>query len=232
MGLKDILFGSAPGVTSKTQDLLTPQQLDALQGLIPQLQAGVLGNGYQGASLASLEQLSQQSLTGAGAAADERLNKIISGQETSTEEFNKFFDVGVQNPALRDFQEQVLPSIGRSYGGSNFFGSERSRADDLARRNLLESLTQERARGALAERTQGRQDAISAIGALSNERQSKVSAAEATARERAARVALLLEALGLRTKENTNIASGGSTGLLQGFLSGAGEAYGKSLGGP
>lgn len=225
MSFGDILFGSAPSVSKHTDQILTPQQMQALRGLIPQLQSGVLGEGYQGASLAALEQLSQQSLTGAGAIADEKLASIINGKDSTTEAFNKYFDTNVQNPALQNYEEQIKPAISRSYGGSNFFGSERINQDNYASKALIDSLTAARAKGALDEKHLATDESLKGIQSLSELLKTKTGVLAETGKERAVRIQQLLQALGLQTKETTYVTTGGSSGLLSGVLDGAVGAY-------
>lgn len=55
-----------------------------------------------------------------------------------------FFRTNIREPALQGFEEDVLPRIGRSFGGANFFSGERAQADTRAREDLLEALTRSR----------------------------------------------------------------------------------------
>lgn len=73
--------------------------------------------------------------------AQQALAQILSG---NPQDFEKFFKASVQDPAIRQFQEQVLPQISRKFA-NQFFGSDRQRADQLATRDLLRSLTEARA---------------------------------------------------------------------------------------
>ena len=66
--------------------------------------------------------------------------------------FNNFYDTNVRDPLLEDFQENVLPGIGRKFATSGFYGSDRIRSDDLAREDLLDELVKGRANLALQDR--------------------------------------------------------------------------------
>lgn len=70
-------------------------------------------------------------------------------------DFDEFFRRGVQDPALRQFNEEVLPGIASRTAPSNFFGSERLRAESDAISDLGQFLGEERGRLAFEDR--GRQ---------------------------------------------------------------------------
>jgi len=125
------------------------QQVDLLSQLstLFQQQAG------QGARERAL-QVSPEANVAAGAAfaqqqqaqtlspeAQQALEQMLSG---TPQQFEEFFQKAVQEPALQQFNEQVLPMIARQYA-AQFFGSDRERADMLAQRELIRALTQARA---------------------------------------------------------------------------------------
>ncbi len=242
MGILDTLFGESPSTETFDLSTLTPEQQRLFrETLVPFLgrpisEAGAAVPGMsalESTSLAGLEQLAKDLVSGQGAEgglrrqATSAVGDILSQGPT---DFEDFFQTTVRDPALRDFEEDVLPRIGREFGGNQFFGTERISADEAAREDLLESLT--RARSDLAFRTRESDtqsrlqaaglssqigtsgDLISLLGAGALPRNIEL---QRLAREDK-RVAQLLEALGLQAKENVVVASGGTEGIAGDLL--------------
>ena len=182
MGFLDFLFGEGPSVETQTLPTLSPEQQNALNKLLGELSGGT-GRGaprrFGGDVNVDPSELSQLSLSGleerAMALSDpnreseifsqssDTLMKLLDfeGQNAGVEDF---FNTTIRDPSLKSFRETVLPQIGRDFGGANFFGSERQRADTEAREDLLTGLT--RSRGDITFRADqaNRDRAIQALG--------------------------------------------------------------------
>ncbi|MGH9856874.1 MAG: hypothetical protein ACRD4B_03420, partial [Acidobacteriota bacterium] len=168
--IKDQLIGTPNDFDLFPTTTLTPEQQRALRDLFgffreegsggfkpPEFQGGfdIAQNPTSSLSLQGLSALASgqggptggggEGTTGTGlqAGAEQLLTTLMDfeGSRTGTEEF---FQTNIQDPALKEFEETVLPSVGRSFGGANFFSSERREADALAREDLLDALTQSR----------------------------------------------------------------------------------------
>lgn len=182
MGFLDFLFGEGPSVETQTLPTLTPQQQSSLDDLLRQLSGGTERGAprrFEGDVNVEASELSQLSLAGLeeralaladpnreseilGASTDTLLKLLdFEGQQAGVEDF---FTTNIRDPALKSFRETVLPQIGREFGGANFFGSERQRADAEAREDLLTGLT--RSRGDITFRAEqaNRDRAIQALG--------------------------------------------------------------------
>ena len=266
MGLGDILFGDSPSTTTEATPTLTNEQRRLLDTL---LRSGIRGagerdilgfdqflpaTGREGApqltSLAALEEVALNRATGQSE-SDQALSSILRGEKTGEGAFDDFFETNIQTPAVENFQETVLPQIGRRFGGSEFFGSERRKADQDASSDLLRFLTAERARGELEERQFDINTLLEAVG-LAQERdisgrELDLEAAIALNEQERANFITEFEKFfaeqGLRGEEfnqllaliqtpafeNIVFNDPGSSGLVQGFLSGGNlaGAFGK-----
>ena len=92
--------------------------------------------------------------------AQAALAQMLSGEP---QQFEEFFQKAIQEPALQQFNEQVLPMIARRFAGQ-FFGSDRERADLLAQRELLRALTEQRARLAFDAQQRALERQAQAVG--------------------------------------------------------------------
>ncbi len=121
-------------------------------------------------SLAGLENLAAggaQTGTPATRQATGSLQSIL-GAETGQAAFEDFFQTNIQQPALRDFQRDVLPAISRGTAATGFFGDARERADARAQEELLNALTKARSAGALQTRDADRAAQIAAASGIGN----------------------------------------------------------------
>jgi len=166
-----------------TMDTLTPFQKEQLNALIAKL-SGATPRTFGGDPNVAMSDLGQISLAGlenrALELSDPNFQTALNKQETDTlmqlldfegqqGNVNEFFNTNIRDPALESFQEEVLPSIGREFGGNNFFGSERRTADQRASEELIDSLTRSRADINFQERESSRNRALQALG-LSTDR--------------------------------------------------------------
>ena len=182
MGFFDFLFGEGPSVDTQTLDTLTPEQQQALNSLLSQLSGGT-GRGaprrFEGDPNVEASDLSQMSLAGLeeralalsdpnrqndiALASTDTLLKLLDF-ETQQAGVNEFFDTNIRDPALESFREDVLPGIGREFGGANFFGSERRTADERASEDLITQLTRSRSDINFRSDQANRDRAIQALG--------------------------------------------------------------------
>jgi len=177
----EILGGTKPSAKTTAQPILTPEQQALLDSLTKMFQtkggdlagfdtytgiAGAPANNLQGMSLAALEQMSMNmsSPDSNKALAEGQLGSFLRGEKTGESSFNEFFKSNIQDPAVEAFNEDVLPSISRNYGGASFFGSDRQKADQRATKDLTTGLTRERAAGQYAERDKNIETLLAAIG--------------------------------------------------------------------
>lgn len=166
---------SVPGGKAFSMGTLAPNQQNALNQLIAQLSGGTstgfggsLSAPQSGLERTSLEALEQRALnlenpSALDSAIENYLLQALNPQQ-SMQDASGYFDTAIQAPALRSFQEQVLPAIGRTFGGADFFSSERSGADAAAQRELVDSLTRSRAEIQYQEYTNAQNRALQAAG--------------------------------------------------------------------
>ncbi|KKK59222.1 hypothetical protein LCGC14_3036540, partial [marine sediment metagenome] len=150
------------------------------------------------------------------------------------EDFETFFREGIADPLLQLFNEEIIPGIGRRFSGGNFFGSERLGAEGEARGDLLSELTRSRSQLAFEDRRAGTEEIFGALDRTASPVAGILAslAAGDTSRlvelQRLARtdqrVAQLLEAIGLSTKDT--VATAGQGGILGDLLGGAGAVLG------
>lgn len=250
-GITDTIFGSDPTFEQKQLELLTPAERKLQEEvLFPQLREGRGSAGLSGleqTSLAGLEELAMQAAAGTSATA--RLSKTGATQlqdifTRGPQDTEEFFRTTVQEPALRDFEENILPRIARRFSGGNFFGSERFEADTRAREDLLQSLTQARSSISFQSRQQDVENVLKSaglIGAVTSGPMAELIALLSSGKvprqvelDRLAsqdiRIGQILAALGMQTVENVNLTTPGSEGLLSSIAGGLGQGAGAAAG--
>lgn len=249
MGIFDFITGSDPTFENRTFDLLTPRERSLQEKtLIPILEQprGTADlSSLEKTSLQGLEQLALQASEGTSPTA--RLSRTAGTQledilTRGPQDFEEFFRTTVREPALRNFEEEVLPRIARRFSGGNFFGSERFEADTRAREDLLQSLTETRGRLSFESRQQDVENILKSAGLIGEvtsgpmgELISLLAAGQVPRQvelDRLAsqdiRVKQIIEALGLGTVENVVLTTPGKEGILGDIVSGfAGAAAGK-----
>lgn len=166
----DVLFGTEgefrepPPPDIQNVSKLSPELQKLLdETLLPFLGgeelSGVLGPEFEGQltpgageiERLSLSALEQQAMNLVDPQGD--IAQTISGAQTAfqdilsqgPQDIDDFFTKTVQDPLLRNFERDILPSIGRDFGGNAFFGSERVETDRRAGQELLTQLSQARA---------------------------------------------------------------------------------------
>ena len=252
--LKDVIFGTDDELTVEQKSTLTDEQ----KAMLAQLRK-LTGSGgefdpskvdefegdlsapmsnLEGLSLSALEDLARSRVSDTSEVNKQASASLIDMLQRGPEDISNFFEKGVQDPALRGFEEDVLPRIGRNFGG-DFFGSDRQVADERAREDLVQGLSSDRSKFALASRESDLNRKIQALGmapgvsgAPINELTSLLEAGaiprdvenrrlegefakfgEAKSREQQ-RLQLILQALGVQGVENIGAVTGGREGLL------------------
>ena len=201
-------------------------------------------------SLAGLEALA----LGEGAAgenvtnAQDALNRIFTQGPT---DFSDFFNTNVRDPLLEDFNENIIPGIGRRFA-RNFFSDDRRRVEGEAVGDLTDALTRSRSELAFSTRESDANRILQALG-LTNQvalgPDIATLAAGAVPRgvegdligaerdefirqqdERDQRIAQILAALGIPAIENIvtapTVVAGESGGGIGDFLGGVGSLIG------
>lgn len=265
MSASDFLFGSGTKTRVNPYPTVTPEQAAAYSELLSSLSGG--GGGatpYPGAlgvdlsnlektSLSGLEQYAMDLVSGgAGQTLDksnQALGDILSSGPADIEDY---FSKVVQEPLLRNFEEDVLPRIGRRFAPNDFYSSDRVRSEDLARRELGTSLATSRADVAFKARQDAIQNKLAALGlapgiagargallgqtleagkvpreaALTNQALSYDEFIRQQ-QEKQDKIKALIAALGIPQFENIGVSKGGSTGILSGLASGVGSFLGS-----
>lgn len=263
-GASDFLFGSAPSTKFTVKPTVTPEQAASYSKLLEELGgAGGGGQAYGGALGAPLSSLETTSLAGLEQMAmqpnplyeqgNQALSGILSGGPA---DFDEYFSKTVQEPLMREFEENILPGISRRFAPSGFYSSDRTRSDDLARRDLTEGLGRARADVGYQAFQADKQNKLAALGLLPSvagargDELTRFLEAGATPREAEAmnnqlkyeefvrqqsqredRLKALIAALGLPQFENIAVQKGGSTGALGSLAQGAGAFLGGYFGG-
>ena len=168
-------------------NLFSPQQQQLFQQLMLMLGGGA--GGRQPLSLAGLEEFSRQQ-TGADQA---------------------FLSETIDKPLTRNFQEEVLPQISRTFGqGGGFYGSERIRSQERAIQQLGQTIASGRARYTAGKETERFGNALSFDQS---------------------RMQLLTQLLGIPQQENIAFQGQGQEGLEQMLMAILGASAGGFAGG-
>jgi len=252
---KDFVLGSGGSSDIKGASLQTKQQKKLLDSLISQLMGTPLdqveGKAYEGERIAGLgenEELIQSLLGGTIEGIPQQFDAIqaalaplLSGDPS---DFDEYFTQTIQDPLLETFNEDVLPTLSRTFGPTDFFGSDRFGANVDATENLTDALTRERARTGFETRESALDRSLQAADISRLLPGGEVNALQGTqtlsqiprgleqagldvefeeflrtqVAEKDKRIQQILATLGLGAKENIVDVRGSSPGLLQSFL--------------
>lgn len=181
-------------------------------------------------------------------------DKLVSSFEEDPQLFEDYFKAAVQDPALREFTENILPAITRRHSRTPF-GGQREKAEAGAREDLLQQLTQARAQTAFDTYNQAQNRGIQALGlapgiqnvplqqfALNTQAQQNVipqllqvlQGAGTGPNRRNQEIQQALAGSGLNVRENIQTVQGGSAGIIPSLISGGaqvGSAYAGRGGG-
>lgn len=173
--LDDLLLGEGPEFQTRSLSTISPEQREALNQLIGQMQGrnpsqygGQQNAGmspFEQASLSALEERSKAlAMPDAGLQAATGAVQKLTDFEGQTADSSAYFKSNVQDPMLESFQREILPQISRSFGGADFFSTERQASEGLAREDLLESLTAQKSAVELDQFNKSRERALQAAG--------------------------------------------------------------------
>lgn len=235
--LTDILFGTDAEANITTESTITPEQQEALNQLLQLLgedvvnadTSGTLSETQQGAQDEITSLIDSGLISGSGTA----LQNIINADPQSIDDV---FTSTVADPLTRQFREDILPQISRNFAGQ-FFGSDRQNADARATEDLIQSLTSARSDFAFNSQEAQRNRALQALGLVpgvtsaATEFGQGADLSELQRRrqeeERLRLIELLLGGAATPTQETIGVATPGTAGAVQGFLSGVGEGAGS-----
>jgi hypothetical protein len=159
----DFLFGSGGQTDIRTLPVISGQQEESLNFLLQLLQESIQGEGISGQSgdllselLALRDQSRAQGLLGGVGEAQNAVSGLLKGGPTF--DVDQTFKDLVQDPLLRNFEEDIIPQIRRRFA-PEFTGGERQLAESRATEDLLQQLVGARA-GLAKDFTQQQQSAI------------------------------------------------------------------------
>jgi hypothetical protein len=206
-------------------------------------------------SLQALEQQAMNLVTppeggGVQGQASDTLSQLLSGQPT---DFDAFFRDAIESPLLRTFSEDIVPQL-QARGAKNFFSTGQENVETRAAKNLTQQLTGARSELGFKTAEAAKDRQLAALGMVDTvtgmpiRQAMQLLEAGRVPREieqagltreyaeflrqqeaRNTRINQILAAIGLPAMENIATVSGGSSGLLSGFLgteAGAGALVG------
>ena len=240
----DYLFGEDPSTETIKTSPLSPEKKKLMnRSLIPYLEGSTpayIAPIAAGAS--NLQNLSLQGLENLTGDVTRFLNpeQGIGQQPGLDPEFDAYFDETVTKPLKRQFEEDILPQIGRAYSGQSY-GSERANLEARAARDFGETVAGERTKAVFSERDKARSLLFNLLeaGAVPRDiEQDKLTAdyseflrQQNDASKRAEIATALLQEPDV---ENTVITNEGSSGLLPdlltGIVGGAAGGFGAGIG--
>ncbi|PCJ26720.1 MAG: hypothetical protein COA94_04805 [Rickettsiales bacterium] len=234
--IKDVILGVAPKAVIEQRDTINKEQKSGLAALLQELQGDA-------------PQVSVPVTEGQQTLIDQSVggNAVAQGEiDSSTEALKRLFDPAgdfddqVQNPLIRDFNENILPQISRGFG-NDFFSSERQRGDERATEDLLQTLVSEKSRFLRDDRaTQlGAGNSLTANASNRGTILQQFLQSAGIGRDieeggnlkdegvRQELLKLLLGASTNPTKETIGIAQGGQKGVLGDIIKSVGSAFSK-----
>lgn len=166
--------GGSSSASTAAQPTITPEQQQLLNSLIARLggsnsattpYTAPLVAGMTPGQRTSLEALEQAALGNSQNPNFAQANRTVSEAQTAgPEDFTDYFNKSVQDPALKDFREKILPDVTRRFRGSAGFGSDRMAADRQATDDLTGSLAGQRAKLAYESRESAANRRLQAAG--------------------------------------------------------------------
>lgn len=232
VNLVDTILGSESKAKTKKQPTLTDEQRQALDTLISELGGGeISAEGISSGEKSIVDEImsrrgGQQNLVGD---AQSRIGELLG----SRDEFDEFFRTNVEQPLMERFEEDIIPGIGRRFGGAGFFSSERRAAEQDAMGELAQELTAGRSRSAI----EAPLSAVSSLGDVFGVQKGlddfalEASGFDRQVREqqRQRRIQEILQALGIPAFENITTVTPGQEGILgpaaKGFAAGFGSTF-------
>lgn len=170
--------------------------------------AGGPGLDFSSGEAASLEGIEALARGDLGGLSSDALRNVLTQTGPA---FDTFFNEGVRGPALRDFNEEILPTLDQELARSGFFGSARGNRLEDASQELIQFLTEQRARTKL-ESLQVQLAASQAIPAELNILLSALAAGGAPRAAEDARIGRLLGIAGTNPEQSEFGGGGGGGG--------------------
>ena len=156
------IFGGGEEAEATTQSTMNAEQRKILEKLLLPYFESVSPVGdyreeaYPGKLSTGMSNLEQMSL----AALEERAKGFAAGEKTPLRqegesaltrtlqadptEWENFYQTNIQEPLLKEFEEDIYPRIGRKYAPSGYWSGERARSEEDAVENLTDALTRGR----------------------------------------------------------------------------------------
>jgi len=246
MGIGDFLFGKKPSMETRQLPRWSPEQQKLMKKFAGWAgeDFGEPGEAYPGGSpygsdISQLSLAGLESMFGADGlmqGAGGKLQDIIKGDPS---DFEEYYQKSVYDPMMRQFEEDIIPGIGRQVG-SAYWGSERLGQEEKAREDLMQSLVGSRAQMAYGARESALDRSLRAIGMTPEMISGYGMGAEIGARPGQweygewqrqqdvpmRKMMMILQSLGLSPFETMGVGLPGQAGLLQGIAGGAGQAGG------
>lgn len=271
MNANPTVFGSPPSVDITSRSLLTSGQRDALSQVLREtMRPGTTDIStipkfggdldidpslLEGISLQGLEDRANLLAAGGAETINASRQALLEQLTQGPQQFEEFFDKTIREPLVKQFNEEIFPSLTASFS-KNFFGSGQRQATARREEDLTEALATEFARLGFESRESNlerklraselvNQGAGSPTGELVNlfgAGQQATGLAErnidrqfqnylAQLQQRNEQVSQIISAIGIPALENIVINDPGSEGLLGGFLGGFGQGLGSGIGG-
>jgi hypothetical protein len=169
------------GSTVAASGQRTPEQEAALKALLAKLQESSGGvtpytgqltaplSGLENLSLTALEQkiMEQVKGTGVSAATEKALTDMLKSGGSPVD-FNAYYKNAIEDPALKDFTQNILPTITQKYGSSGAFGSDKKLAEQTALDNFNKQLVAARSTLAYQSQNDAQNRIIQALGLAPN----------------------------------------------------------------
>ena len=263
-GVRDFLFGRKPSASTSQHPTMTPEQQEALRGLLSTLTSRTSATKPYGGSLSA--PIRPGIGTSLAAMEELALNPDRMGQtrDTLSRYMNKdnvndpreYYDRAIADPAIKEFQERIMPEITGRFRGNAAFGSDRIEAERRATEDLTKTLAGRRSELEYNAREAADTRALQAAGLMPGVEQSNLQALTALLSGQLnvqgleqqgldrqylefirqmggeeKNIEQLLAALGLRSFENVTTTDQGSSGIIQQILQGLSQGAGAALGG-
>lgn len=249
--------GSDPSVNQSSQSTMTPEQQAMLRQLIERISGNRPSNltaglsGLQNTSLSAIERMALNNadnvtnMEGGG----EALRTLQDSMRATPQDTAAMFKANVEDPALQDWQNNLMPQLTRQFKGSAGYGSDKINTFNTMADNFQRGLTASRTKYAYDAGEAQRNRALTAAGQIpglntagstvQNDQMSRLmmmltaggvpqanAQADLTNQYNAdnTQINQMLAALGLKPLDNTTVVDPGSTGFLTAAAPGVGQA--------
>lgn len=228
MTIEDIFLGEDPSTEVVPTSGYSPAKNKYMKdSLIPYLESPTATyTGPKVAGASNLQSLSLAGLEGLAGDANNFLKPAGEGGGGLSPEFEDFFRANVADPLKRQFEEDILPAIGRQYSGQSY-GSERAAVENRAARDYVGELSGQRSKAVFNERNRYQEMLFKLLEAgavpreIENDRlQADYNEFLRQQKDAATKAELGVGLLQQPDIENTVIHNEGSPGILEDTLTG------------